>query len=181
MKDDRPKVIVATIVFLVFGLATVTEAAVGFGGLQSAARGWLPFALFVLLIGVTAVVTLMNDPYPRRGVVYPNPRERTMAHVLQFTVGEHETHQVLCRWDQVFGWLTVTVDGVVVVKRLSLVNARLVTVMDLPVGEKETHVVRVVKQRPLAVSWARLQPLSAYIDGVLVASTAQAPAEAPTV
>jgi hypothetical protein len=175
MRNDRPKVIGATIIFFLVGIAAVTLAAISFGSLQGAAPQWLALGLFGLIGGIVLIVILMNDPYPHRGAVTTKPRQRAMAYVLEFSVGDRETHQVLYRWDQIWGWLTVSIDGVVVVKQLITFSFRLVRVVEFTVGQEETHRVRVEKRRPVTVSYARPQPLTAFVDGTPVATQVEAP------
>jgi hypothetical protein len=83
-------------------------------------------------------------------------------------VGERETHEVGFSFDQTWGWLVVTVDDIVVAKKLVTLSARLVTAIDISVGDDEVHAVRLEKHRPLAMSFARHQPLKGFVDGTLV-------------
>ena len=126
------------------------------------------FSALALFIGILVVVVLSKDPAPK-GDAVPVGGARN-AHVVQFTVGQRETHDISYRWDQTWGWLTVTVDGVLVVKSLVIFSFRLVRVFEFVVGNREQHTIRIEKRRPLVGSFARPQPITAYVDGDVVAT-----------
>lgn len=148
---------------MVIDAAAIHATSDSFRALQ--ASGLIAIAIVVLgaatLIAVL-VLTRRADPTRARGAVAP-------AHSLTFPVGQREIHRVSFRFDQTWGWVTIEVDGVVVVKTLVTVSVGLVRTYDLTVGTDEVHHVRIEKTRPLFYSFARPQPLRAFVDGVLVA------------
>ncbi|RFA15943.1 hypothetical protein B7R21_03045 [Subtercola boreus] len=170
MKNDRPKAIAAAIAFFLAGGA---GAVFGFahpsGGLFGGVHLIFLSAL-LLFLGVLLVVIVLNDPYSVAPGARGTLRRSGRAHVLRFSVGDSERHEVFYRWDQVWGWVTVTVDDVLVSKQLVTISFRLMRVLELQVGESEKHSVRIEKRRSLFFSAARPQPIEAFVDGVLVAS-----------
>jgi hypothetical protein len=127
------------------------------------------YGLVLVGIGVVGFIVLAKDPSPGKGSALEPVRPTANSHVLSFTVGEHEKHTVVYSFDQMWGWLTITVDGVLVVKTLVTFSFRLVSRFDFQVGQAEVHAVRVEKHRALFFSFARPQPIKAFVDGVLVA------------
>ena len=125
--------------------------------------------LVVAGLAVLSVIILAKDPSRMRLPPPEGTEQADRVHTLAFTVGNEERHTVVCSFDQVWGWLTVTVDGAMVVKKLVTFTLRLVATFDFPVGHIEVHQVRIEKRRPLLVSFARPQPIRAFVDGVLVA------------
>lgn len=165
--DDRPKAVLACwIALTVGGLVVVGTLAFSVNRLVLALL--LLFGFLALLIGFFLILVLAKDPF-RRGA-QPRPGEGAKAHYLSFTAGEHEVHRIVYRWDQTWGWLTVTVDDVLVVRRLVTLSVNLVRVVEFLVGEQEKHHVRIEKRRSLFVSFAKPQPIEAFVDGVPLAA-----------
>ncbi|MEY9951936.1 hypothetical protein [Leifsonia sp. EB34] len=168
MRDARVAVVVFTCVAFAGGAALLL-----WGGI-SAARG-VRAALPVLVFGVGLIgmaifllVALSKDPsrHPRAA---PRPGRVATAHTVRFTVGDREKHDVVYTFDQMWGWLTVWVDGRLIVKRFVTVSFRLSSVIEFEVGEQERHLVRIEKTRPLMFAFAQPQPIRAFSDGALVA------------
>lgn len=165
MRDDRPRVIAVCVVLLLVGGITVC------GSLLTRSDSWWGLLVggVAMILGIVLIVILRKDPYGQRniaGVRTPTGK----AHILEFKVGEAEIHEISYRWDQVWGWLTIRVDGALVRRQLVTFTVRLSNVAQFEVGEAEKHVVRVEKKRPLFLSAALPQPIGAYVDGQLIAS-----------
>ena len=132
-------------------------------------------ALFVLVgplligIGIVLFVVLTKDPTRNQPGSKAPTSQSDRSHALVFTVGEHEQHVVAFFWDQVWGWITITVDGNLIEKKLVTLSFRLVRVSEFEVGENEKHLVRIEKRRTLFASFAQPQPIRGFVDGVLVA------------
>ena len=176
MKNDRPMAVAAAAGLLVVGGA---GAAFGFthpGGGVFGGTNLIFLSAFLLFMGVLLVVIVLNDPYSVAPGARGTLRRSGRDHVLRISVGDSEQHVVFYRWDQVWGWVTVTVDDVLVSKQLVTLSFRLVRVLELQVGDSEKHSVRIEKRRSLFFSAARPQPIEAFVDGVLVASDDGAPA-----
>jgi hypothetical protein len=94
------------------------------------------------------------------------------AHSLTFTVGTSEIHRVEFEWDQFWGGVSIRVDGVVIRDEIRMLSVHLVKTWQFDVGENERHAVRIDKTRPLFAAAVRPQPLSACVDGALVAQSA---------
>lgn len=143
------------------------------GGIE-AARGvhaappLLTFGVGAVGLAIFFLVALSKDPSRRRP---HSPRTGRVAttHTLRFTVGDREKHDVVYTFDQVWGWLTVSVDGRIIVKRFVTVTFRLSSAIEVEVGEKERHTVLIEKTRPLMFAFANPQPIRAFSDGVLIA------------
>jgi hypothetical protein len=88
---------------------------------------------------------------------------------LSFEVGTGEKHRVDFRFDQMWGGLTISVDGVPVKRDLRIFSVSLVKTYELTVGQTESHVVRIDKTRVLFFAGFRRQVVRAYVDGQLVA------------
>ena len=88
---------------------------------------------------------------------------------MSFEVGVSERHTVVFSFDKFWGGLSITVDGVNVVKTVQFVSVDLVQSWDFVVGVQERHVVHVEKHRKALLAGFRPQPVYAYVDGVLVA------------
>ncbi len=88
---------------------------------------------------------------------------------MSFDVGAGERHQVQFAFDKFWGGLTISVDGVNVVKRRQYFSLRLVKTYEFTVGVHERHAVRIDKHRKLFLAGVRPQPVFAYVDGQLVA------------
>lgn len=87
---------------------------------------------------------------------------------MSFYVGQHERHQVSFSFDKFWGRLTITVDGQSVVDNVRMLSLDLVKAWEFPVGYNERHVVRIEKRRAAVLAGFRPQPVSAFVDGVLV-------------
>lgn len=96
---------------------------------------------------------------------------RTRPTVLAFGVGHTERHWVACRFDQFWGTVAITVDEKPVAHALGLFSLRLEKIYTISVGTAEVHTVQIEKRRPLVLSGARSQGLTAYVDNRLVAQT----------
>lgn len=86
----------------------------------------------------------------------------------RFTVGDVEKHELVYSWDQIWGRIRLTVDGIQVVKKLQLAGG-LISNEEMVIGVAERHHVRIEKRRELFFAGFRPQYLSAYVDGVKVA------------
>lgn len=86
----------------------------------------------------------------------------------RFTVGDVEKHELVYSWDQIWGRIRLTVDGIQVVKKLQLAGG-LTSNEEMVIGVTERHHVRIEKRRELFFAGFRPQYLSAYVDGVKVA------------
>ncbi len=91
---------------------------------------------------------------------------------LEFNVGQLEQHHVVYRFNQVWGGLQITVDGVSVMKTVRLASLSLTNSYEFEVGENEIHHVRIEKRRRLLLAGLRPQVVTAYVDGVKVAEGA---------
>jgi hypothetical protein len=120
--------------------------------------------------GVVLLITLSKDPAPT-GLASERPSYAGKPFTLTFTVGERETHTVTFAFDQLWGWLTIAVDDVLIVKKLVLLSFRLVAVYEFIVGAAEVHTVRIEKRRALYKSYRKPQPIRAFVDGTMVAET----------
>ncbi|WP_431221105.1 hypothetical protein [Leifsonia xyli] len=167
MSDSRPIVVAAGWILLALCLAAASAAVlIASTGARSA---WLLF-LGALVLGVWAVflfIALSRDPTRRKPSGRPGAVVTT--HTLAFEVGEREKHSVVFTFDQMWGWLTITVDDRMIARKFITFSFRLLRVFEFVVGGAEPHTVRIEKSRPLLVSFARPQPTRAFCDGVLVA------------
>jgi len=121
-------------------------------------------------IGVATFLILARDPAPT-GAATERPVYSGSPFTLSFTVGEREKHTVEYQFDQAWGWLTITVDGMLVVKTLVTLTFRLVSTFTFDIGNTEVHTVRIEKHRALYRSFSKPQPIRAFVDGALVAET----------
>jgi hypothetical protein len=128
----------------------------------------LIFAAVVLGTGVFLGVALAKDP-SRRAPGVSRPGRVATTHTLAFTVGERETHTVVYTFDQMWGWLTISVDGKLIVKKFITYSFQLTRVFEFEVGQHERHIVRIEKTRPLFFAGVNPQPIRAFCDGVQVA------------
>lgn len=87
---------------------------------------------------------------------------------LGFLVGDHEQHAVYFSWNQMWGGLKISVDGVNVVNTVQMFSVSLVTSYEFTVGDEEKHVVRIEKRRKLFAGGFRPQTLVALVDGSVV-------------
>lgn len=133
-----------------------------------AALPLLAFGLGAVAVAIFFLVALSKDP-SRRPPSSPRPGRVATAHTLRFTVGDREKHEVVYTFDQMWGWLTVWVDGRLIVKRFVTMSFRLSSVIEFEVGTQERHRVSIQKTRPLMFAFANPQPIRAYSDGALVA------------
>lgn len=123
-------------------------------------------AVFFFSTGVIFTITAGRTPTARQDA---SGTSGFAAHGFSFDVGVVERHRVDFAWDQMWGNATVTVDGVPLVQDLQMFSLSLVKSWDVTIGVTEIHHVRIEKHRPLLFSWARPQPLFAFVDGTLVA------------
>jgi hypothetical protein len=165
MRYIRPVVTAGALVALLVGGLGVASA-IG-GGVDA----FVPTALGIVLVGlgILAFVTLTKDPSRRTPSATGAQNLTGKSHTLTFTVGDQEKHTVVFMFDQMWGWLTISVDDVMIVKGLVTLSFRLVTAFDFRVGQDEVHAVRIEKHRPLVASFARPQPIKGFVDGVLIA------------
>jgi hypothetical protein len=91
--------------------------------------------------------------------------------ILTFPVGIQERHVVSFSWDQFWGRLTITVDGQSVVDTVRMFSLHTVKTWEFEVGTRERHLVRVEKHRAAFFAGFRPQPVYAFVDGQLVASS----------
>ncbi|HEX4057742.1 MAG TPA: hypothetical protein VHX87_05440 [Galbitalea sp.] len=89
---------------------------------------------------------------------------------LSFDVGNHEKHRVEMRFDQMWGSLSISVDGQPVKRDLRMFSVSLVKTYELTVGQDEKHDIRIDKTRALWFAGFRPQVVRAYVDGQLVAT-----------
>lgn len=83
----------------------------------------------------------------------------------QVEIGAEERHVLDVSWDQVWGLMSVRVDGNEVVHRRHLFGLKRVRSYDLSVGEREVHKVVVEKRKTLPLGGVRHQAVDVYIDG----------------
>jgi hypothetical protein len=130
---------------------------------------WLLFLLaFVFAVWSAFLFVALSREPGRRTTTVRRGRVATL-HTLSFLVGDREKHSVDFVFDQMWGWLTISVDGRLIIRRFITFSVRLRRVFDFRVGTGERHDVRIEKTRPLLVAFARPQPTRAFCDGVLVA------------
>ena len=170
MTSDRPKVIATSAAGLLIGTALIFYTAVQLSSGQQAGYTWILAGCFALFVGVVLAIALTKDPFRKASARGRRPREATAEHILAFTVGKDEKHVISYRWDQVWGWLTVTVDDVPILKKFVLFDFRLTSVVEFEVGRREKHTVRVEKRRSLVTSFARPQPITGFVDGRAMAT-----------
>jgi len=91
---------------------------------------------------------------------------------MTFRVGQVEQHEVAFSFDKMWGGRKIEVDGVSVMDDVLLLSLSLTKVWEFPVGTTEVHQVRIEHHRPLVFSFARRQPIKAFVDGQLVAEDA---------
>lgn len=87
---------------------------------------------------------------------------------MSFDVGETEQHRVDFVFDQRSGRLAISVDDALRVGQLRMFSLSTVAEWTLEVGAVEKHSVRIEKRRARFLSFARQQPVSAYVDDKLV-------------
>jgi hypothetical protein len=126
---------------------------------------FFPAAAFALA-GILFIVTASRRPTARQDATGTSG---FAAHGLSFDVGVVERHRVDFAWDQMWGNVTITVDGVPLQNDLQMFSVSLVKSWDFPVGVTEVHQVRIEKHRALFFSFARPQLILAFVDGQFVA------------
>jgi hypothetical protein len=163
------------LVVQIFAWSSIAIGVIALGlGAVAAVRGDAVSVVFIFAsvafvgIGITTLFILTKDPAPT-GTGQPVYSREPFS--LSFTVGEREKHTVVYQFDQFWGWLTITVDGVLTVKSLVTLTFRLVSTFTFDVGITEVHAVRIEKHRALYRSFAKPQPIRAFVDGSLVAET----------
>jgi hypothetical protein len=83
----------------------------------------------------------------------------------QVEIGTQERHVLDVSWDQVWGLMSVTVDGNEVVHRRHLFGLRRVRRYEFSVGQSELHDVVVEKRKTLLVGGVRHQAVEVFVDG----------------
>jgi hypothetical protein len=83
-----------------------------------------------------------------------------------FPVGTGEQHTVHFSFDQVWGFLTIRVDGKPVVRAWPFISFSLSQQYRLTVGEQERHDVLIIKERQLVFAGFRAQVCRVFVDGV---------------
>jgi hypothetical protein len=91
---------------------------------------------------------------------------------LEFDVGQIEQHHVVYRFNQMWGGLQITVDGVPVVNTVRTYSLSLTNRYEFEVGKNEIHHVRIEKLRRQLFAGFLPQVVTAYVDGVKVAEGA---------
>lgn len=88
---------------------------------------------------------------------------------MTFDVGVEEQHRVVFSFNKFWGGLSITVDGVDIVRTVRFGSIELVKRYDFVVGLRERHHVRLEKHRQVLLAGFRPQPVYAFVDGQLVA------------
>ncbi|MFG1929005.1 hypothetical protein [Cryptosporangium sp. NPDC048952] len=88
---------------------------------------------------------------------------------MAFEVGEGERHQVTFSFNKFWGGLSISVDGVSVVRTIRVGSIGLIKHWDFVVGQQEQHQVGIEKHREQLFAGFRPQPVYAFVDGQLVA------------
>lgn len=88
---------------------------------------------------------------------------------LIFESGITERHQVRFTFNKFMGGLSISVDGIKVVRQVAMLSLGLVKSYEFVVGDQEKHVVKIEKHRKRFFAGFRSQPVLAYVDGQLVA------------
>ncbi len=88
---------------------------------------------------------------------------------LTFESGTTERHQVRFTFSKFWGGLSISVDGVDVVRQVQMFSLDLVKSYEFVVGDQEQHVVKIEKHRKRFLGGFWPQPVLAYVDGRLVA------------
>ena len=83
-------------------------------------------------------------------------------------VGDHERHLVHFSFNQVWGPLSITVDGKKVVGDFRWASTRTTKRYRLMVGDIERHDVLIEKSRPLLFAGFRKQTCRVFVDNVQV-------------
>lgn len=85
-----------------------------------------------------------------------------------FEVGDQEKHTVHFVFNQTWGGLTISVDGVAVVKQTQLISLTTTTRHPFTVGVEEKHEVVIEKKRKLMYAAFRPQVAIVYVDGRVI-------------
>jgi hypothetical protein len=85
-----------------------------------------------------------------------------------FPVGDAERHIVNFSFDQAWGFLTISVDAVPVIRDWRLISFRLTKEYRFTVGVRERHDVAIIKERKLVAAPVRTQVCKVFIDGTFV-------------
>jgi hypothetical protein len=83
----------------------------------------------------------------------------------QVEIGDEERHVLDVSWDQVWGLMSIRVDGTEIVHRRHLFGLRRVRRFELSVGDHEVHKVVVEKRKTLLVGGVRHQAVDVLVDG----------------
>ena len=86
----------------------------------------------------------------------------------EFKVGENELHSVRFSFDQIWGWLKISVDGTTVLTDLRLISFGRFKDYRFVVGERERHQVLIRKERQWIGAGFRGQVCHVFIDGKAV-------------
>ena len=84
---------------------------------------------------------------------------------VQVDVGADERHLLDVTWDQVWGVLTILVDGVEALEERHLFGLRRVRRYALTVGEHEVHEVVLEKRKQLLIGGIAKQKIEVFVDG----------------
>jgi hypothetical protein len=87
---------------------------------------------------------------------------------LGFVVGYQERHQVVWSFNKFWGVARIYVDGVQVLRKIEMFSVKLVKEYQIQVGQNETHVVMVTKERKLFYGGFRPQICRVFVDGVFI-------------
>jgi hypothetical protein len=168
MSNSRPAVVASAWIFLVLGIASLGAGLALITSVSGSTWLLFPVALVLVAWATFLFVALNRDP-SRRLSVSGRPGRVATTHTLEFTVGDREKHAVVYVFDQMWGWLTISVDQELILKKFITFSLSLRRVFEFQVGKDEPHTVRIEKVRPLLVAFARPQPTRAFCDGVLIA------------
>jgi hypothetical protein len=86
----------------------------------------------------------------------------------RFDVGEQERHRVGFSFDQVWGPLRITVDGVPVVRRFLVFHLGRTRRYQFAVGDRERHTALIEMRRHLVFGAFRPWTYRIFVDGELV-------------
>ena len=84
-----------------------------------------------------------------------------------FEVGEKERHRVDFSFNQFWGNLNISVDGVAVQRDFRLLSLQLVKRYEFTVGQQELHQIAIEKERKLLFAGLRKQKYRVFVDGQL--------------
>jgi hypothetical protein len=86
-----------------------------------------------------------------------------------FEVGDAEKHLVGFSYDQFWGGLGITVDGISALRTIRMFSVSMVKTYEFVIGIEEKHTVRFDKTRKLFFAGFRPQIVRAFVDGRQVA------------